>query len=314
LTALAHRAPAPLDAYLAEIARIPVLDREEEQRLATRYRHSREPWMAHALVRANLRFVVHLAREHWRSGFSMADLVQEGNLGLIEAVERFDPGRGVRLVTYASTWIRARILNHILGSWSLVRVATTAGQRRLFFSLARTRRDLERRLDPADPEAVAAVVPMLARCLGVSPAAVEEMRLRLDARDVSLDAPAPGGLPGLEAAAAGASSQEDLLAVAEEGALDHHRVHSALACLDERERLVIELRVLGEDVETLQAVGERLGCGGERARQIEVRARGKLRRCLLECGGTRCEATRLAAGRTGTPAAAGAPRYSPAST
>ncbi len=295
MTATASRAVDPFDLYLSQIRQIPLLTPEEELALAEAYRRTRDPRIAQRLVRGNLRFVVRVAREYASGNVRLADLVQEGNLGLVQAVERFDPDRKVRLISYAVTWIRARILNHILRSWSMVRVGTTVGQRKLFYSLHRTEAALAHELGDSTDEAAARMVPLLARCLGVKPAAVEEMRRRLDSRDVSLDAPATqGGAPVQEVIPSGEARQDDQLSIAEESAIDCRRVRAALSCLDERERLVIELRVMSEPPLTLQAVGERLGCGRERARQLEERARRKLRACLAGCGrGGACEATRL---------------------
>ena len=294
MSARARSASEPFSAYLAEIGRIPLLSEEEELALARSYRQTRDPRTAQRLVRANLRFVVRIAREYLSGNVSLADLVQEGNVGLIQAVERFDPERDVRLVSYAATWIRARILNHILHSWSLVKVGTTAGQRRLFFSLNRTQRELTRQLEPGDAEADAKIVPMLARCLGVEPSAIEEMRRRLDDRDVSLDAPTSAGEgSALDLVESEGGRQDDLLCLAEESAFDHRRVRSALGCLDERERLVIELRVMADPPVTLQAIGDRLGCGRTQASQLEARARKKLRNCLEGCNLEACTGSRV---------------------
>ena len=285
MTALAASVGDHFDTYLSEIRKVPLLSRERERVLARSYRDTRNQGAGQLLVTSNLRFVVRIAREYCSEGRRMADLVQEGNLGLLQAVERFDPDKEVRLVSYAVTWIRARILNHILQSWSLVKVGTTSAQRRLFFSLTRTQREMARQFDPGDPEAETAMVPMLARCFGVAPGEIDAMRQRLDARDVSLDAPTPrGDESSIDFVASGDARQDDMLSMAEETDIDCVRVRAALGCLDERERLVIELRVMTEPSLTLEAVGQRLGCGRERARQLEVRAKKKLRTCLEGCG------------------------------
>lgn len=283
------------DTYLAEIRKVPLLSRERERELARSYRDTRNPSAGQLLVTSNLRFVVRIAREYCSAGQRMADLVQEGNLGLLQAVERFDPDKEVRLVSYAVTWIRARILNHILQSWSLVKVGTTSAQRRLFFSLARTQKELEGRFDPDDREVAKKIVPMLARCFGVAPAVIDAMRQRLDARDVSLDAPAPrGDESSLDFLPSGDAPQDDALSMAEESGIACQRVRAALGCLDERERLVVELRIMADVPSTLEVVGQQLGCGRERARQLEVRARTKLKHCFEtfdqatgECRGSR---------------------------
>src|SRR5512133_377614 len=133
-----------LELYLAEINRYPLLTVDEEQRLAREFRKDGDTRAAHRLVTANLRFVVKVAYEYRSYGFRMADLVQEGNIGLMKAVQKFDPDKGIRLISYAVWWIRAYIQNYILKSWSLVKLGTTQAQRKLFFSLARTRRELEK--------------------------------------------------------------------------------------------------------------------------------------------------------------------------
>jgi RNA polymerase sigma-32 factor len=284
------------DQYLSEIRSIPLLSPEKELEFARSYRRTGDPRAAHLLVKSNLRFVLKIAREYCSDGRRMADLVQEGNLGLLQAVERFDPEKKIRLLSYAVTWIRARILNHILQTWSLVKVGTTTGQRRLFFSLARTQKDLERRLDPADTEAGSKMVPMLARCFGVAPGVIEDMRRRLDRRDLSLDAPGPDGEDArLDAVASGHVRQDDLLILAQEADIDSRRVRAALGCLDERERLIVELRIMADSPLTLEAVGDHLGCGRERVRQLEARAKKKLRACLEGCGKGECEGSRVVA-------------------
>src|SRR5689334_24366663 len=137
-------AASSLELYLSEINQFPLLTVEEEQNLARLYRRKGDSRAAHRLVTANLRFVVKVAYEYRSYGFKMADLIQEGNIGLMKAVQKFDPDKGIRLISYAVWWIRAYIQNHILKNWSLVKLGTTQAQRRLFFSLARTRRELEK--------------------------------------------------------------------------------------------------------------------------------------------------------------------------
>jgi RNA polymerase sigma-32 factor len=294
MTAKVERGVEALSRYFTDIRAIPVLSAEEERELARLYRRTGNPRAAQMLVTSNLRFVVRIAREYCSEGRRLADLVQEGNLGLIQAVERFDPEREVRLVTYAAVWIRARILNHILHTWSLVKLGTTTVQRRLFFSLSRKQKELTNQSDPTDPEAAAKIVPMLARCFGVEPSAIEEMRRRIEGRDVSLDAPVSDGEQScLDCMPSGDARQDDVLSLAQENAIDCQRVRAALGCLDERERLVVELRIMNEPALTLSAVGERLGCGRERARQLEARAKKKLRTCLDSNGEAGCTASRV---------------------
>jgi len=238
----ARGAAPPLQHYLAEIDRHALLTVEEERAFARRFRDLGDGRAAHALVTANLRFVVSIARQYRSHGFRIADLVQEGNIGLMRAVQKFDPERGIRLITYAAWWIRAHIHDHIVRSWSLVRLGTTQNQRRLFLSLSRASREL-------------------------------------DARDLSLDAPVGDdtGRSQLDLVPGADPRPDDALAGAEEQALVAGRVEKALARLDPRERYIVEKRVMGERPMTLGEIGAHLGFSRERARQIEVRARTKLR-------------------------------------
>jgi RNA polymerase sigma-32 factor len=270
-----------LEVYLAEIRRVPVLSREAERDLARAYRVDRDTRAAHQLVTANLRFVVQVARRYRSYGLRLADLVQEGNLGLMRALEGYDPERGIRLISYAVWWIKAYIHNYILRSWSMVRVGTTQARRRLFFALARTERESARRGDPAAPGLDEEALAEVARKLRVTPAQVEEMGHRLSAPDVSLDAPAgEGPATRLDLIASDAPGQDELLSGAEESAFLTAQVGAALAALDERERAIIEMRVMADAPVTLQALGDSLGCTRERARQLEFRAKAKLRRSL----------------------------------
>jgi len=268
-----------LGAYLAEIRRVPLLTREEERDLARAWRDRRDTRAAHRLVTSNLRFVVRVARGYRSYGLRLADLVQEGNLGLLRALEGYDPERGIRLVSYAVWWIKAYIHNYVLHSWSMVKLGTTQAQRRLFFALARGRHDPVR--PPEAPGLDDAALGRVARALGIAPAQVEQMGARLAGRDLSLDAPAGDGpatrLDLLESEAPG---PEDLVAGAEEAVRLSGHVAEALAALDGRERTVVERRIMAEDPLTLQELGEALGCTRERARQIEFRAKVKLRRAL----------------------------------
>src|SRR3954467_4936297 len=172
--------------YLAEINRYPLLTVDEEQRLARLYAKNGDLDAAHKLVTSNLRFVVKVAYEYRSYGIKMADLIQEGNIGLMKAVQKFDADKGIRLISYAVWWIRAFIQNYILKSWSLVKLGTTQAQRKLFFSLARTRRELEKL---GHNDGSGQDVRKIARKLHVKPEEVLEMQQRMDGRDLSLDAP-----------------------------------------------------------------------------------------------------------------------------
>jgi RNA polymerase sigma-32 factor len=262
-------ASGSLGSYLKDIGQFPLLTAEQERELARTCRS--------ALVTANLRFVVKIASEYVSCGFKLVDLIQEGNLGLMKAVEKFDPDKGVRLVSYAVWWIRAYIQAHILGSHSLVRIGTTSAQRRLFFALARTKRDLDQKSVEHGADSDGESYSLIARQLRVKPGEVEEMTMRLSGRDLSLDAPAVDGETShVEWLAGEAPPQDHALSAAQERQLLRARIVEALSRLDWRERYVIEQRVMSEDPATLREIGDHLGISHERARQLELRAKRKL--------------------------------------
>src|SRR5512132_320219 len=175
--------------YLAEINKYPLLTVDEEQRRARLYAKSGDLDAAHKLVTSNLRFVVKVAYEYRSYGIKMADLIQEGNIGLMKAVQKFDPDKGIRLISYAVWWIRAYIQNYILKSWSLVKLGTTQAQRKLFFSLARTKRELDKMSAEHGFDSDGEDAAKIAKKLKVKPGEVEEMTQRMEGRDLSLDAP-----------------------------------------------------------------------------------------------------------------------------
>jgi RNA polymerase sigma-32 factor len=270
-----------LDYYLSEINRYPLLSAEEEQRLARAYRDHADTRAAHALVTANLRFVVKVAYGYRSYGLRMADLVQEGNIGLMKSVQKFDPDLGIRLISYAVWWIRAYIQNYVLRSWSLVKVGTTQSQRKLFFSLARTRRELDRSSSAHGADSDGNDPSKVARKLRVAPAEVEEMQQRLEGRDLSLDVPVgDGGALHVDFVVSGGPPQDEEISSAEERRLVAGQVGDALARLDARERFIIEHRVMLEPPMTLKDLGQHFGFSRERARQLEIRAKEKLRRAL----------------------------------
>ena len=265
-----------LAAYLHEVSRHPLLSVEEEQVLARAYRETGDPRAAHSLVTANLRFVVKVASGYRGYGLRLPDLIQEGNLGLMKAVRKFDPDMGVRLVGYAAWWIRAYIQAYILQSWSIVKLGTTQAQRRLFFALRRSRRELAR-TGLADE----ALDDSVARHLRVSPEEVREASRRMEHRDQSLDDPGPGGgAPPLDRIASGGDLQDERLSCARESDRVRRGVTDALALLDDRERTIVEQRFMADDPASLQDLGNRFGFSRERARQLELRARRKLRAAL----------------------------------
>jgi RNA polymerase sigma-32 factor len=267
-----------LELYLAEISKYPLLSVEEEQELARVHRSRGDTRAAHRLVSSNLRFVVKVAYEYRSYGLRMGDLIQEGNIGLMRAVQKFDPDKGIRLISYAVWWIRAYIQNHILRSWSLVKLGTTQAQRKLFFSLARTRREMER-ASAAAGDAPAIDSDGIAARLRVKTEEVQEMQLRMEGRDLSLDAPMgdDGSASHVDFLSGTAPSQDDELGGAQEQRMMAGRIGLALARLDSRERFIIETRLMGDRPMTLKELGDHFGFSRERARQLEIRAREKLK-------------------------------------
>jgi RNA polymerase sigma-32 factor len=262
-----------LDAYLERVSRIPVLTREQERALAERFRSEEDLAAARQLVLAHLRFVVHIARGYSGYGLPVGDLIQEGNVGLMKAVKRFDPTMNVRLVSFAVHWIRAEIHEYVLRNWRLVKVATTKAQRKLFFNLRR----LKKNLAWLSVEETAAV----AHDLGVTPAEVTEMEKRLAARDMSFD-PAPEAdddeiySPAAYLPAPDADPAEQV-EQAESADDSGDRLRGALNRLDARSREIVQRRWMSEDKATLHELAGQYGVSAERIRQIESSALGKLR-------------------------------------
>lgn len=261
-----------LEHYMVQINRFDLLSAEQELALARRFRNEGDLEAAHQLICANLRFVVKIANEYRNYGLRLLDLVQEGNIGLMQAVKKFDPERGIRLITYAVWWIRATIQNYIIRSWSLVKLGTTQAQRKLFFKLAQARNAI-RNLTGSDQLAE------VARELEVDTAVVEEMSQRLGQREMSLDMELTAGedYTLLDTLADERENQEELLIGRESHDLLAGRTRQALASLPERERRIVEQRILAERPSTLQELADDLGISRERVRQIERNALGKLR-------------------------------------
>jgi RNA polymerase sigma-32 factor len=275
------RSASALRNYLSEINQHALLSATEERKLAQQLKMGHLE-AGHRLVTANLRFVVKIAREYSSYGAPLPDMIQEGNLGLMKAVQKFDPSKKIRLISYAVWWIRAYIQNYILKSWSLIKLGTTLAQRKLFYSLARTRRQLERM--GGDPDAFDA--EKIARMLRVRPKEVEEMQQRMNGRDISLEAPLRDGGEDFVTLAnllvSPVELQDEACAKKEEATIASCHVQAAVARLDPRERYIIEQRVMTERPTTLKRLGEYFGFSRERARQIEIRAKRKLRSELEE--------------------------------
>ena len=275
-------ASSSLELYLSEINQFPLLTVEEEQRLAREFRKKGDTRAAHRLVTANLRFVVKVAYEYRSYGFKMSDLIQEGNIGLMKAVQKFDPDKGIRLISYAVWWIRAYIQNYILKSWSLVKLGTTQAQRKLFFSLARTKRELDKMSSEHGADSDGEDTGKIAKKLRVKPGEVQEMQQRMEGRDLSLDAPMgdDGAYSHVDFVVGHGPSQDSELSGAQEQAMVSSRIGEALARLDQRERYIIEMRVMSDKPMTLKELGEHFGFSRERARQLEIRAKEKLKQEL----------------------------------
>ncbi len=262
-----------LDLYIAEINRFNILTPEEEFKLAVKFRKNADMEAAEKLVTSNLRFVVKIAHEYKNYRVKLIDLIQEGNIGLMHAVKKFDPYKGYRLISYAVWWIRAYMQNYIIKSWSLVKIGTTQTQRKLFFKLGQAKKKLEG-LSKTNPE-----FREIAELLNVREDEIEEMDLRLKNRDVSLDASMneEGDSTYIDHLVYDGEDQEEILMKKEETALVKKNITGALEILNEREKHIIQHRIMADQPETLQEIGDKFNITRERARQIEKEALRKLR-------------------------------------
>jgi len=267
-----------LSAYMAELRKYPPISREEEHDLAVRWVEEGDVDAARRLVLANLRLVVKIAMEYRRAWTNVLDLIQDGNVGLLEAVQRYDPYQGVKLSSYAVYWIRAYILKYILDNFRIVRLGTTRAQRKLFFRLNKEKRALEREGFEVEPR-------LLADRLDVSEEDVEDMEMRLRESDLSMNAPARRDEPGAEfgdfVRSTGPGAEESL-ADQELRRVFMEKIHAFAETLGERDRKLVEERVLAEDPKTLAELGDELGVSRERVRQLEARIVSRLREYLKE--------------------------------
>jgi RNA polymerase sigma-32 factor len=265
-----------LNLYIAEINRFSLLTPEEEFKLAVRLKKYNDVAAAEKLIVSNLRFVVKIAHEYRNYGFKLADLIQEGNIGLIHAVKKFDPYKGYRLISYAVWWIRAYIQNYLIKSWSIVKIGTTQAQRKLFFKLNQTKKELET-ISRKNPE-----FSEIATSLGVKDSEVAEMDLRMGSRDVSLNEIIndESSNSHIDFLAYEGDNQEVSLIKNEEKSLVKRDIAGALANLNERESYIILNRVMADDPKTLQEIGEKYNISRERARQIEKQALKKMQLAL----------------------------------
>ena len=265
-----------LNLYIAEINRFSLLTPEEEFKLAVRLKKYNDVAAAEKLIVSNLRFVVKIAHEYRNYGFKLSDLIQEGNIGLIHAVKKFDPYKGYRLISYAVWWIRAYIQNYLMKSWSIVKIGTTQAQRKLFFKLNQTKKDLET-ISRKNPE-----FSEIAISLGVKDSEVAEMDLRIGSRDVSLNEIIndESSNSHIDFLAYEGDDQEVSLIKDEEKSLVQRDIAGALANLNERETYIILNRVMADDPQTLQEIGSKYNISRERARQIEKQALKKIQLAL----------------------------------
>jgi RNA polymerase sigma-32 factor len=270
----------PLQRYLSEIRRIPLLSREEEHALAVRWKEEGDRQAAVRLVTANLRLVVMIARDYQRAVHNLLDLVQEGNIGLLEAIKNFDPYRGVRFPSYAVWWIRAYVIRYVMNNWRMVKVGTTQAQRKLFFNLQKERQRLEREGFTATPK-------LIAQELGVKEREVVEMQQRLAGRDLSVDAPMDDGDDAtMLDFLAGPTQTAEAVATEEYHELVRRTMAEFKQTLSGKDLVIYERRLEAlmrdEDPDTLQEIGDEYGITRERVRQIEARLRKRLGAFLRE--------------------------------
>jgi len=266
----------PLQRYLMEIRRHSLLSREEEHELGVQYKEHGDVEAAYRLVTANLRLVVMIAREYQRASRNLLDLIQEGNIGLMEAVKRFDPYRGIRFPSYAVWWVRAYIIRYLMNNWRMVKLGTTQAQRKLFFNLQKEKEKLE-------AEGIWPGPKLIAQRLDVKESEVIEMDQRLSGRDVSVDVAMDDGegrtlldlLPSTDL------PTEDRVAEAEFKERVGEKIREFGETLKDKEALIFQSRLLAEKPETLQQIGDRYSISRERVRQIEQRLKKKLKAFLL---------------------------------
>ena len=265
----------PLQRYLAEIRRFPLLSREEEHKLAVQYKEFGDLEAAYKLVTGNLRLVVMIAREYQRAFKNLLDLIQEGNMGLMEAVKNFDPYRGVRFPSYAVWWIRAYIIRNIMSDWRMVKIGTTQAQRKLFFNLQKEKEKLE-------AEGITPGPKLLAQRLNVKEDEVVEMEQRLSSRDLSVDVPIGNDDEAtlLHFLPDDKQTPEEQIAESQYQQLLREKMENFAETLKDKELVIYRERLLNEDPLTLREIGEKYSISRERVRQIEERVKKKLKTYL----------------------------------
>ena len=263
-----------LESYLVQINQFPLLTKEQEFKLAVKYRKHTDIEAAQKLITSNLRFVVKVAFEYKSYGVKLLDLIQEGNIGLMMAVKKFDPYKGYRFISYAIWWIRAYIQNFIIKTWSLVKIGTTQAQKKLFYKIGKIRKALESNGEDEKK------YELLAQDLDVAKEDIIEMEQRMAARDLSLDAPFDEGqeLTHLDLLKEESLNQEEVFAQDEEKKIREHEVQNAMKRLNEKEVYVIKNRIMADEPLTLQQIGDHLKLSRERVRQIESEALKKLKK------------------------------------
>lgn len=270
----------PLTMYLNEIRKYPLLTREQETEIAKKYYETKDPALAQTLVKSNLRFVVKVAAEYAKFSSKLIDVIQEGNVGLMHAVKEFNPYKGNRLITYAVWWIRGYIQEYLMRQFSMVRIGTTANQRKLFYQLQRQKQELEKMASSEN-------VTLLSHKLGIPEDEITEMAKRLSSRDVSLDKPSSSEddsatpLSALLKKEDGSLPLDEQLSLEEQLSLLMNVVDQLRSGLSEKERILLEERVLSDEPLTLQEIGDKYKITREAVRQTEARLMKKIKDAML---------------------------------
>jgi RNA polymerase sigma-32 factor len=263
-----------LESYIMQINRFPLLTQQEEFELAVRYRKNNDLEAVQKLITGNLRFVVKVSFEYKSYGIKILDLIQEGNIGLMMAIKKFDPYKGYRFISYAIWWIRAYIQNFIIKNWSLVKIGTTQAQKKLFYKIGKVRKALESSQEKEEE------YESLASDLDVAKKDIVEMEQRMASRDLSLDAPFDDNqeLTHFDLLKETSPNQEEVLGEEEEKKIREREVGDAMRHLNEKEEYVIKNRIMADSPLTLQEIGSHLKLSRERVRQIENEALKKLKK------------------------------------
>lgn len=269
----------PLTMYLNELRKYPLLSKDEELKIAHRYFETKDPEAAQKLVQSNLRFVVKIAAEYAKFSSRMIDLIQEGNVGLMHAVKEYNPNKGARLITYAVWWIRGYIQEYLMRQFSMVRIGTTANQRKLFYQLQKQKQDLEKMMSPE-------ALTELSLKLGIPEDEIAEMSKRLSGRDVSLDKPVGNdsddsvSLGSLLKKDDGGLPLDERMALEEQILILKEAVEKIHDSLNDKEKILLSERILNEEPLTLQEIGEKYGISREAVRQNEARLIQKIKTAM----------------------------------